>query len=479
MSNNTFAQFGKSFQEKLVQALLTDRQYAQQMVEVIDVKFFELQYLQFLADRYIGYAKKYKDFPTLSLLVTIVKDDLKDKNNSVIRDQIIDYLQRMRTNPDMGDLAFVKEKSLDFCRKQALKGALEKAVDLIAEEKYDAVLEVMKKATYVGSTPSVGHNFFQDQEARFNKISRRCVPTGIEFLDKKDILNGGAGKGEIFIIMAPTGCGKSHFLVQMGANAVKCGFNVVHYTFELSETVTGVRYDSNFTGIGASDVLDSKEIVLKAYESMTGMGQLYIKEYAPNFASIHTIRAHLEKLNLSGFIPDLLVIDYADKMRSTRQFDSIRHELQLIYEELRGLASELGIPVWTASQANRDASQSDVVSLENIGEAYAKAQIADVILTLSRPEQAKATGFGKLFVAKNRAGRDGIVVPVKIDTARSKIEVIADEPSQTLGEARTDEANSIRAQLRAKWLDMKKEGKTGELSFKEPTVQGEVAPATE
>lgn len=200
--------YGKSFQEKTMQALLSDRPWAEQLLEVFDVSYFEPKYLQFLADRYFGYAKKYKVFPTLQLLVTIIRDELKAGTDVILRDQIIDYLTRMRSNPEPGDLQYVKEKTLDFCRKQALKQALEAAVDQIQANKYEQIVEGIKKAVCVGTSPQLGHDFFTDFEARFTRLQRNCVATGLDELDRKDILNGGLGAGEIGVIVAPTGVGK-------------------------------------------------------------------------------------------------------------------------------------------------------------------------------------------------------------------------------------------------------------------------------
>ena len=220
MSFNTteasFAEYGKRFQEKIIQGLLTDRLWAEQMSEVISTDYFDLKYLKFLADRYFKYQEKYKDFPTLNLLVTIIRDDLKEGNDIILRDQIVEFLQRIRTNPDMGDLSYVKDKSLDFCKKQAFRNALETAVDMIQIDQFDEVVDLMKNALSVGSTPSVGHDFFEDMEARFVRVSRHPVPTGLSVLDAKDVLNGGLGRGEIGVVTAATGVGKSHFLVNLG-----------------------------------------------------------------------------------------------------------------------------------------------------------------------------------------------------------------------------------------------------------------------
>jgi replicative DNA helicase len=450
----SFGTYGKSFQEKVVQAFLVDKHYAEQMLEVFEVGYFEPKYLQYLADRYFSYAKKYKVFPTLQLLLTIIRDELKTGTDTIIRDQIVDYLQRMRANPDPGDLQYVREKSLDFCKKQALKRALEEAVEQIQAEKYESIVDGIKKAVMVGTAPQLGHDFFADYESRFTRLQRNAVPTGLGELDKKDIFNGGLGAGEIGVVVAPTGVGKSHFLINLGAYALTQGIDVLHYTFELSESAIGLRYDSNLCDMDSNTVIDNKDQVLEKYKDMK-LGRLIIKEFPTNTASIYTLRSHIERLDVKGFRPGVIIIDYADIMRSTRQYDSLRHELKLIYEELRGLAGERGIPIWTASQSNKEGSQSDIVDLSNMSEAYGKAQVADVVVGISRKSHEKSTGFGRLYVAKNRAGRDGLVFPLKIDTARSKFEIIGGAGS--LDATVKEDEDDVKKALRLKWKELKED----------------------
>jgi replicative DNA helicase len=231
---------------------------------------------------------------------------------------------------------------------------------------------------------------------------------------------------------------------------MRCGKNVLHYTFELTEQAVGLRYDANLCSISASDVIDEKEAVLDFYEKNDELGRLIIKEYPTGSASVITIKNHIEKLSLRNFKPSVIIVDYADIMRSTRSYDSLRHELKLIYEELRNLAMELSVPVWTASQANRDSANSDIVGLENMSEAYGKAMVADFVVSLSRKATEKASGSGRLFIAKNRAGKDGIVFPIHIDTALSKIAILDDDVS-TLAEAVENDEKEIKNALREKW----------------------------
>jgi replicative DNA helicase len=175
--------------------------------------------------------------------------------------------------------------------------------------------------------------------------------------------------------------------------------------------------------------LENKEKVLTHYENEE-YGKLIIKYFPTRSASVNTIRNHLEKLKFRNYWPSVVIIDYADVMRSTKAYDALRHELQLIYEELRQMAADFNIPIWTASQSNRSGAREEIVGLENMGEAYGKAQVSDVVIGISRRPEEKATGYGRLFIAKNRAGRDGIQMPIRIDTAKSKFSVLKDEDLQ-------------------------------------------------
>jgi replicative DNA helicase len=456
MSEKNFSKYGKPFQEKVFQSMLTDKDWSAQMVEVMTPEYFDIKYLQYLCEKYFTYFSKYKSFPTLSLLVTIIKDELISSKDVALRDQIIEYLHRMKTSPDMCDIAYVKEKSLEFCKRQAFKEALEKSVELIQTDKYEHVVDIMKNAVSVGLPNSNGHDFFEDLESRFVAINRQVCPTGLGRLDAQDILRGGLGRGELGVVAANTGVGKSHFLVEMGCAAMRVGKNVVHYTFELSEHETGKRYDSNLCNIPSNEVIERKDEVIAKYKEMD-LGRLVIKEYPTGGASVVTIRNHIEKLMLKGFVPSIIVVDYADVMKSTRAYDSLRHELKLIYTELRNLASDLNVPIWTASQANKDSAKSDIVGLENMSEAYGKAQVADIVLSISRKPTEKADGSGRIFVAKNRAGRDGLLFPLSIDTARSKFRIL-DDTELTLNEAVAQDNNAMKNILKEKWKEVNNNG---------------------
>ena len=205
--------------------------------------------------------------------------------------------------------------------------------------------------------------------------------------------------------------------------------------------------------IPSNEVVDNKDQVLERYAD-DDLGKLIIKEYPTGSASVITIRNHIEKLTFKGFKPGLILVDYADVMRSTRAYDSLRHELKLIYEELRNLAMEMNIPIWTASQANRESAKSDVVGLENMSEAYGKAMVADVVLSLSRKPMEKSTNVGRLFVAKNRAGKDGVLFPLQIDTSQSRFTIMENSEMMTLDEVLQNGETNLKEKLKQKWKEV-------------------------
>lgn len=416
--------FDKSFQEKIVQGMILDQVWASQFTEVINLDFFEYSYLKIVADKYISYYRKYKEFPTLELLTTIVVQELSNNKDAALKQQVQLLFQKFIKNENLGDLPYVKERSLEFCKKQALQNALEKCVELVVHEDYDKVSSVMKEALAAGTTQTPGLSLNDDIDARYSETYRKTVPTGLPELDKREILNGGLGAGEVGVVVAPTGVGKSHFLVHVAAQAVQKGKNVLFYTFELNERNVGIRFDSHIVDISSTYCFDNIQKIKDHYSDHSEYGKLLIKYYPTSTVTCLNIRNHVERLAATGYRPDLIVIDYAGIMRSSEKYDAPRFELKKIFEELRGMAGELNVPVWTAVQSNKEGANADVVGMENMAESYGQAHICDFIVGLSRKPVEKATGYGTLFIAKNRAGTDGIQFQIHLDTSKSKLRIV-------------------------------------------------------
>lgn len=161
--------------------------------------------------------------------------------------------------------------------------------------------------------------------------------------------------GELGIIIAPTGIGKSMVLVHLGSQALKIGKNVIHYTLELNDKMIGLRYDSCLTGIPINELMIQKDFVLEKITNKT-LGKLLIKYFPTNKVSVNSLKNHLEKIKETNQEIDLIIVDYGDLLCSLTKRER-RFELEEIYQDLRNLAAEFLVPLYTASQTNRARAQ--------------------------------------------------------------------------------------------------------------------------
>jgi len=443
-SSEDFSRFGKHFQESMVQLMLEDRSYCDQITEVLNISFFELSYLQVFVSKLISYREKYKVHPTYKAMITILRTDLESENEA-LQLQVKDFFSRIHT-AEISDKEFIKDTSLDFCRKQKLKEALMQTIDLMQSSSFDEISKVINTALTLGTGNEAGYEYLVDFEERYMLKARNPQSTGWQEID--GITHGGLGRSELGVVVAPTGAGKSMVLTCLGAKAVLEGKTVVHYTFELSDKVIGRRYDSCITNIPLGDLNAFKEQV---YEEISQLeGSLIIKEYPTKSASTQTLRNHLEKMKKRGSVPDMIIVDYADLLKPVSVTREKRHDLENIYEELRGIAQEFECPMWTASQTNRSGLNAEVVTMEAISEAFNKCFVADFICSVSRTAQDKVNNTGRMFVAKNRNGPDGIVYPLMIDWSKVKMQVLP-ESSETMMEIEEKSLSEHKKELYRKF----------------------------
>jgi hypothetical protein len=214
----------------------------------------------------------------------------------------------------------------------------------------------------------------------------------------------------------------SLFCSILAANAMRDGKNVVFYTLELDEKTIGKRIDANFSKIPQNELAMYEDVVREAVER-DAKGKLYIKYYPTKSASVQTIRSHLNRLAIRNFVPDLAIIDYADIMKGTRHTDQKRLEIESVYEDLRCMAGEMKIPVWTCSQVNRQGSNDEIIELDSVSESFGKAMVSDVILTISRKLKDRMNNTGRIYVAKNRRGKDSQVYPIILDPSCVQCEI--------------------------------------------------------
>ena len=425
---DSFVGYGKNFQESVARLMMEDRPFCDQITEVLELEFFDSAYLRAFVEIILDHREKYGRHPHFATLHTEIKKGNKNYDGAVNK-QLRDFVVRISSD-DINDKDYIKDQAIDFCKKQCLKKAILESASLVKRGDYDSITKIINEALSKGNDQNFGHDWFMDIDQRYIKQSRKPITTGWQRID--EITKGGIGAKELAVVIAPTGAGKSMVLVHLGAQALKLGKKVVHYTLELADTVVGIRYDSCLAKVDLRDIMDSKDIVKEKIQDVSG--KLIIKEYPTKSASTKSIKNHLEKLKKQNILPDVVIVDYADLLRPVSHGAEKRHDLEGIYEELRGLASEFDCAFITASQTNRGGLNAEVITMESISEAFNKCFVADFIFSLSRTPQDKQANSGRVFIAKNRNGPDGLVFPAAVDWSTVSIDILEsrgdEEPPQ-------------------------------------------------
>ena len=441
-------EYGWGFQVKVIAAMFTDRIFLQQIADIIQPEYFESDANSWLLEIILEHFRNYKTPPSKD----VFKVKITEVENDVLKAAILEQLKDVFRYMESDDLDFVKVEILKFCKNQEIKKAIMDSVSLLKMGNFDEIKSKIDSAMKAGADTNIGHEYKKDVIARYNVSARHTIATGWDVID--DLMDGGLAPGELGVVMAPAGIGKSWLLINIGANAVKAGKTVIHYTLELNENYVGQRYDSVITGINAQNLKNYQNDIVEKMSSI--QGDLVIKYYPTKSVGVMGLKAHIEKTMILGQKPDLIVVDYADLLKVNTKKD--KHEaLEELYEELRGMAGEYSIPIWTASQAGRSSLEDDIIEADKIASSYGKVMVADFLMSLSRKVEDKLSGTGRGHVIKNRFGPDGITLPSKINTNNGQFQFF--EPQTTQGKQTTQVMktgeNLVKQSLAQKFKEMK------------------------
>jgi replicative DNA helicase len=425
MTLQSIDEYGPSFQMKVISSLLTHKEFLQNINDVLSDEYFSNPAHKWVINEILKYYDKYHT--TISL--DILKVEMKKLDNEVLKVSVKEQL-REAYKADIDDLAYVQEEFSTFCKNQQLKKALLNSVDLLKAGDYDSIKYMIESAMKAGQDKNIGHEYKKDTESRYREDHRKIVPTPWEPINK--LIQGGLGNGDLGLIFGNPGGGKSWTLVALGGFAVQMGYNVIHYTLELSEAYTGRRYDAFFTGIPVDQLDKHKDKVESISAELEG--ELIIREFAMGKTTMSTIESHIQKVKDLGIEPDLIIIDYIDLLSTRKRNVDRKGEIDDIYTSTKGLARELNIPIWSVSQVNRAGAKDNVIEGDKAAGSYDKMMITDVSLSLSRKKEDKVNGTGRLHFMKNRYGMDGLTFEVDVNTSNGHI---------VIGEQYDEEADTV------------------------------------
>jgi len=421
-NKENFAHFGEQFQKLLVGLIIKDNLFSNQLQEVIKYNFFEFKYLQLLTEKIYKFKNEFKQHPSYDSIKTIINTEFATENGD-IQNQIKEYYKYILSLNGIDNEEFIKSKSLDFCKKQTVKESMIRCIDLLQKSSFDEIEKDLISALRKGNDNNIGYDYRDNFEERYKEDQRHPISCGFDEVDK--IIAGGFGQGELIIIVAPTGAGKSHLLVHFCSQALKNGKIVVYYTLELSNNMIGKRTDSCISGVALDELKLSKDEVLKSLNKLDG--DLTIKEYPTKSASVNIIKNHLEKLRQKNIMPDLIIVDYLDLLKSQNKYESKRHELESIAEQLRATAQEFKCPLVTATQSNRESLEQEHFSMDKISEAYAKTFCADLVMLLARNRENKQSNTATLTIGKNRQGNDFKRFNLFFDPSNVSIKILGED----------------------------------------------------
>jgi replicative DNA helicase len=403
-----FGYLGLSFQQSLIKTMIEDKKFGEAIIEVIESKYFDNSSFKFIMENMKEYFLKYTKIPDyISLGQKIISE-----NGNVLSTQThLDTLENIKNNEQIAD--HVRDTALNFCKQQNLKKELKLVQNIIDSgefESYNKIEQIIQKALQIGITSEDAVDVFHDIEGALEKDHRHPIPTGIVGVD--NLLKGGLGRGELGVVLAPTGTGKTTLLSKFANTAYNWNYNVLQIFFEDNPSNIKRKHYTIWTGVRPDDQVENPEEVAKkvreAQERSTG--KLRLLKLPSDSVTISEIKSKVRKMISDGIKLDLLIIDYVDCISPERSTfgDEWKGEGSIM-RSLEAMTYEFDIAIWTATQGNRESISSEVVTADQMGGSIKKAQIGHVILSIAKTLEQKENNLATLTLIKSRIGKDGVI----------------------------------------------------------------------
>ena len=446
-TNKNFEYLGNVFQLQLLNQIILDKEFSHSIIDVIENNYFENKYFKIIVQMIREYYVKYDHTPSFETLEQITKSELQQEIASKI---VLDTIKKIKDAPIDG-VAFVQEKALKFCKQQELQKVMTKAQKIIDGgefENYDALEEMVRGALQVGAKDTSSMDVFSNIDQVLDDDYRHPIPMGIPGIDR--LLKGGLAKGEIGVILAPTGVGKSTVLTKIANHAFNLGNNVLQIFFEDNPKVIQRKHYTLWTKIHPDELSEKRDEVIKKVkdieESMSN--KLIMTKLPSDTVTMSQIKNQIRKMVADGNKIDMVLLDYIDCVVPDKNLGDEWKSEGSVMRAFEAMCHEMDLVGWTATQGNRSSISSEVVTTDQMGGSIKKAQVGHVIITVAKTLQQKEMKLATIAITKSRVGDDGVVFEnCKFDNAMLDIDT---ESSMTfLG---LEEQKEERQRLRVKEL---------------------------
>jgi replicative DNA helicase len=407
-TNKNFDYLGNNFQVQLLNQIILDKEFSHSILDVIESNYFENKYFRIIIQMIKEYYVKYDHTPSFETLEQVAKSELQQEFAVKV---VLDTIKKIKDAPIDG-ADFVQEKALKFCKQQELQKVMVKAQKIIDGgefESYDTLEELVRDALLVGNKDTSMMDVFSNLDQVLEEDYRHPIPMGIPGIDR--LLKGGLAKGEIGVILAPTGVGKSTVLTKISNHAFNLGFNVLQVFFEDNPKVIQRKHFTLWTKIHPDELSEKKEEVMqKVQEIKTTMpNELILKKLPSDTKTMLQIKNEIRKMIADGVKIDMVVLDYIDCIVPDKNLGDEWKSEGSVMRGFEAMCHELNIVGWTATQGNRSSISSEVVTTDQMGGSIKKAQVGHVIISIAKTLQQKELKLATIAITKSRIGDDGIV----------------------------------------------------------------------
>lgn len=440
-----FGYLGNTFQLQILNNIILHKDFASSIVDVLEPKYFDNQYFKLIMQMTKEYYHKYEHAPSFSTLEQITKSEV---TSPMAQKMVLDMITQVVDAPDDG-YQYVQEKALKFCKQQELQKVMIKAQKIIDKgdfESYDHLEEMVREALQVGEVDTGTADVFFNLDEVLDDDFRHPIPIGITGID--NLLKGGLAKGEIGVILAPTGVGKTTVLSKISNNAFNLGYNVLQIFFEDNPKIIQRKHFTMWTKIAPDNLSLQREEVLEKVRQIkeNAPNRLILKKLPSDTLTMNQIKNQIRKMIAEGIKIDLVVVDYIDCIVPDKNLGDEWKSEGSVMRGFESMCHELDIAGWTATQGNRSSISSEVVTTDQMGGSIKKAQVGHVIISVAKSLQQKEMNLATIAITKSRIGKDGIVFEnCKFDN--EMIEIDTDSSVTFLGmEEQKEEKNKVRIQ---------------------------------
>ena len=394
----------------ILRNLLFNNEYCRKVLPFIKTEYFENLHEKVVFEEICKFIVAYEELATKEVLLieTEKRTDITEDTYKTI----CDYVSKL--DDGHADLEWVTDTTEKWCRDRAIYLALMESIKIAdgqdEKKNRDAIPSILQEALAVGFDNNVGHDYLNDFEKRYDFYHKKQekIPFDLDYFNK--ITKGGMPNKTLNIALAGTGVGKSLFMCHVAASVLLQGKNVLYITLEMSEEKIAERIDANLLNINIKDIETLPKIMFESKVNAIAkktQGTLIIKEYPTASAHSGHFRALLNELQLKkSFRPDIIFIDYLNICASSRYKGNLSVNsysyIKSIAEELRGLAVEMNVPIFSATQTTRSGSTNSDPDLTDTSESFGLPATADLMFALISTEELEQLGQIMVKQLKNR-----------------------------------------------------------------------------